>query len=95
VCEVDKLEELVTEGCIISDVDQCAIKDWDMIRVSDEWHRGNGERKQTHPRQWRMNTGVVRGNHSRPSMTAFPSGRPPAGHAVAPGQSDPSAKSSH
>ena len=52
MCEVDKLEELVTEGCMISNVDQCAIKVWDVRHVSDEWHgvegAGNGERKQTH-----------------------------------------------
>ena len=52
VCEVDKLEELVTEGRMISNVDQCAIKDWDVRRVSDGWHgvkrAGNGERGQTH-----------------------------------------------
>jgi hypothetical protein len=44
---VDKLEELVTEGLMISDVDQCAIKGWQVRRVSDGWHRveraGNGE----------------------------------------------------
>jgi hypothetical protein len=52
VCKVDKLEELVTEGRMISNVDQRAIKDWDVRRVSDGWHRvkraGNGEREQTH-----------------------------------------------
>ena len=52
VCEVDKLEELVTEGRMISNVDQCAIKDWDVRRVSMERHRveraGNGKREQTH-----------------------------------------------
>jgi hypothetical protein len=46
------LEELVTEGRMISNVDQCAIKDWDVRRVSDGWHgvkrAGNGERGQTH-----------------------------------------------
>jgi hypothetical protein len=49
VCEVDKLEELVTEGRMISNVDQCAIKDWDVRRVSDGWHgvewARNGERE--------------------------------------------------
>lgn len=30
VCEADKLEELVTEGGMISNVDQCAIKDYRM-----------------------------------------------------------------
>ena len=52
VCEVDKLEELVTEGRMISNVDRYAIKDWDVRRVSDGWHgvkrAGNGEREQTH-----------------------------------------------
>lgn len=38
VCEVDKLEELVTEGLMISNVDQCAIKGWEERRVSDGWH---------------------------------------------------------
>jgi hypothetical protein len=38
---------------MISNVDQCAIKDWDVRRVSDGWHRveeraGNGEREQTY-----------------------------------------------
>jgi hypothetical protein len=52
VCKVDKLEELVTEGGMISNVDQCAIKDWYARRVSDGWHRveraRDGEREQTH-----------------------------------------------
>jgi hypothetical protein len=30
VCEADKLEELVTEKGMISNVDQCAIKDYRM-----------------------------------------------------------------
>jgi hypothetical protein len=41
-----------SEGRMISNVDQCAINDWDVIRVSDGWHRvkwaGYGEREQTH-----------------------------------------------
>jgi hypothetical protein len=45
----DKLEDLVT---VISNVDQFAIKDWDMRRVSDRWHQvervENGEREHTY-----------------------------------------------
>ena len=47
----DKLEDLVTEGRMISNVDQFAIKDWHTRRVSDRWHqveRGGKRGKRAH-----------------------------------------------
>jgi hypothetical protein len=101
VCEVDKLEDLVTEGRMISNVDQLAIKDWDMRRVSDEWHQvkraGNGEREQhtystnEHERRARQPQSTV--DDSVPIRSA--PGRPSRGTRPIWSSNTASAKSSH